>query len=354
MATFHILTQYIWPDAAPTGLYAEHLATRLHEYGHDVRLVGGQGNYRILSRDRPPLPILHLRHYQGRRGNLAETFVEYASVTRAFAFYIDNFVRRGDVVVVTTAPPNTVQLAERIKRRGARAIYWLQDYYPELIRGIHEYPATLRRVFSCYWDRLLARWDRVVKIGSNLAGPSENSVVIRNWPTFSFENEVGPELGTALYSGNLGYGHDVDLLVAACKELRDAGYRLTIRADGRGARQLPSWLLVQPLHGDPEQLKRDLLHHEVHLIAGHPKIRRAIFPSKIWNSIAARRRLICTGFAGEMAAELDAAKRAPFESHLDQWVNLISIAAVPFGFSSDRSPMREPEVVPNLKPAAIA
>ena len=60
--------------------------------------------------------------------------------------------------------------------------------------------------------------------------------MIRNWPTLSFENEPEPELGTALYSGNLGYGHDVDLFVAACKELRDAGYSLTIRADGPGAR----------------------------------------------------------------------------------------------------------------------
>ena len=328
MATFHILTQYIWPDAAPTGLYAEHLATRLHEQGWDVRLVGGNGNYRMLERERPPVPILHLDHYRGRRGNLAQVFREYASVKRAFADYIDHFVRRSDVVVVTTAPPNTVQLAERIKRRGARAIYWLQDYYPELIRGIHEYPAVLRHVFSRYWDRHLARWDRVVKIGSNLAGPSENSVVIRNWPTISFENEAKPELGTALYSGNLGYGHDVDLLVAACKELRDAGYRLTIRADGPGARQLPSWLLAEPLREDPEKLKRDLLRHEVHLIAGHPKIQRAIFPSKIWNSIALGRRLVCTGFAGEMATELDATKRAPFDTHLDQWVDLISSMTV--------------------------
>src|SRR3981081_2747626 len=104
MPTYHILTQYIWPDAAPTGLYAEQLATRLHEQGCDVRLVGGQGNYRTLGRDKPPAPILHLEHYQGRRGNLGQTFVEYASVKRAFQRYIDNVVKNGDVVVVTSAP----------------------------------------------------------------------------------------------------------------------------------------------------------------------------------------------------------------------------------------------------------
>jgi hypothetical protein len=323
MAKVHILTQYIWPDAAPTGLYAEHLAQRLHANGDDVRLVGGQGSYRTLAREKPPVPIIHLDHFQGRRGVLVETLREYASVKRVFADYIDNFVRRDDVVIVTSAPPNTVHLAGRIKRRGARAIYWLQDYYPELVRGIHEYPAMLRRQFGRYWDRQLSGWDRVVKIGSNLAGPDHNAVVIRNWPTFDFDRTAPFESGTALYSGNLGYGHDVDLFVRACERLRDDGFRLTIRADGRGARQLPSWIKVEPLHDDPEKLKRDLLRHETHLIAANPKITRAIFPSKIWNSIAIGRRLVCVGFAGEMAKELEHAKRAAFRGHLDQWVELI-------------------------------
>jgi hypothetical protein len=168
------------------------------------------------------------------------------------------------------------------------------------------------------------RWDRVVKIASNLAGPAENSVVIRNWPTFIFPEQSAPERGTALYSGNLGYGHDVDLLIAACARLRDDGYRITIRADGRGARQLPSWLPIQPLHSDPQELKNDLLRNEVHLIAAHPKIQRAIFPSKIWNSIALGRRLICTGFENEMASELECALISPFERHLDQWLRLLS------------------------------
>ena len=352
MATFHILTQYIWPDAAPTGLYAEQLGTRLHELGWDVRLVGGSGNYRTLGRDKPPVPILCLNHYRGRRGNLAQVFAEYASVKRAFTAYIDRFVRQDDVVVVTTAPPSTVQLANRIKRRGARAIYWLQDYYPELVRGMYEYPVALRRAFSCYWDHLLRRWDRVVKIGSNLGGPAENSVVIRNWPTFTFETDSAPELGTALYSGNLGYGHDVDLLVAACEQLRNAGYRITMRADGRGARRVPAWLQTQPLHGDLEELKRDLVRHEVHLIAGHPRIRRAIFPSKIWNSIALGRRVICTGFAGEMVTELEAVRTANFNQHLDQWVELISSVSVSFAAHSE---MPQPaESMPDLRPAAVA
>jgi putative colanic acid biosynthesis glycosyltransferase WcaI len=323
MTKFHILTQYVWPDAAPTGLYAEHLATRLHENGCDVCLIGGQGSYRTLSRAKPAVSILHLEHYLGGRGSLAQTSIEYAAVNRAFRNYIEDFVKPDDVVVVTSAPPNTVRLANSIKRRGARSIYWLQDYYPELVRGIREYPTSFRRAFSHYWDGQLSQWNRVVKIGANLGGPSRNSVVIRNWPTLKFEESTQPEPLTALYSGNLGYGHDIGLLVAACEKLRDEGYRISIRADGRGVRHLPTWLQARPLHTETKELKKDLMCHEIHLIAAHPKITRAVFPSKIWNSIAAGRRLVCTGFEGEMATELEIARTTSFAQHLDQWMQLI-------------------------------
>ncbi len=130
MATVHILTQYVWPDAAPTGLYAEQLAVRLQQTGREVRLVGGRGGYRALQRKKPEVPLVHLDHWQGRRGNLLQTFAEYASVTGAFKAYIASSVRAGDTVIVSSAPPNTVWLAEQIRRRGARSVYWLQDYIP--------------------------------------------------------------------------------------------------------------------------------------------------------------------------------------------------------------------------------
>ena len=323
MATIHLLTQYVWPDAAPTGLYAEHLAARLEEEGADVRLIGGQGDYRALKRDKPVERILHLPHFHGRRGSIPQTFVEYASVARAFRHYIERSVRPDDVVVVTSAPPNTVGLAPAIRRRGAHSVYWLQDYYPELVRGLHEYPAGLRKAFRSYWDLQLARWDRVVKIGANLGGPSRNCVVIRNWPTLLFESSTAPEPRTAIYSGNLGYGHDLNSLVAACEKLRADGYRITMRADGRAASQLPGWLKAVPLERDPQRLRDELQRHEIHLVAAHPRITQATFPSKIWNSLAARRDLVCTGFAGEMAAELEISKRAPFNQHLDQWLTLL-------------------------------
>jgi len=354
METIHILTQYIWPDGGPDGLYAEQLAARLYRDGCDVYLVGGKGTYRRSGREKPEVPLINLDHYCGRRGDLPQMFIEYCAVKRAFDRYIAKSVRERDVVVVTSAPPSTVQLAKSIKRRGARAIYWLQDYYPELIRGICEYPRTLCSAFCAYWDRQLMQWDRVVKAAANIRGPAHNSVVIRNWPTLEFKESTQPEPLTALYSGNLGYGHDISLLVAACGELRDKGYKISIRADGRGVPHLPAWLNAQSLQSHPEELKNDLIRHEVHLVAAHPRITRAIFPSRIWNSIAAGRRLLCTGFEDEMAAELEAAKRARFASHLDQWLDLISNPGVPVLSESDELVQQPVRPSPNLRPEAIA
>ena len=342
MATFHFLSQYIWPDGGPDGILAEQLASHLHEkLGHEVRLVGGTGTYRCSGRPRPQVPLVHLKHYRAPRGNLVAVFAQYCAVSRAFRQYIEESIRPDDVAIVTSAPPTTVSLAKSIKRRGARAIYWLQDYYPEIVRGIYDYPAAIRAALCAHWDKNLQQWDRVVKSAGNLGRELKNATVIRNWPTLQFEQSIDPEPGTALYSGNLGYGHDVDLLVESCERLRDDGFTIDIFADGRGVSLLPAWLKAKPLHANPDLLREDLLHHEVHLIAAHPKIQHAIFPSKIWNSIAARRRLICTGFTGAMLEELELAKSAPFDRHLEQWAHLLETA------QNDE----QPDSVAHLEPA---
>ena len=324
MATVHLLTQYIWPDAAPTGLYAEQLAARIEQDGHDVRLVGGRGGYRTLPRPQPVDGIIHLDHYKGRRGNLSQTFAEYASVTRAFRDYIERFVRPMTTCDRDERPAQHGHAGLRDPSLAGRGIYWLQDYYPELVRGLHEYPAPFRHVFrrllgSIIWRAGTSRenrrqpWRSGAKFGRD---PQLADARLR-------QARVAPEPRTAIYSGNLGFGHDVGLLIAACEELRTKGYRITMRSDGRGAALLPRWLKPEPLEDDPARLRDDLLRHEVHLIAANPKITQAIFPSKIWNSIAARRRLVCTGFAGEMAIELEAAQRATFAQHLEQWADLV-------------------------------
>ena len=320
----HVLSEFLWPDDAPTGIYCEHLADRLTAAGIPVRLVGGRGRYRPGRRQPPRTPIDRVSHHVSRRESLVSVATEYGSVARAFASYIRERVRGGDVVVMTSAPPTTIGLHAGIHRRGAAAVYWLQDYYPELVRTIYDLPRFARGPFARLWDRQLARWDRVVKVATNLAYSGSNAVVIRNWPTI----EPGPAVPcvprTALYAGNLGFPHHLPSFIEACQALAAKGYTITVQGDGRGMQRLPAWIQSRPPCTDPDELARAYWRAEVHLIAGHPRFPRAVFPSKYWNSRALGRPIVTTGFEGPMLDELRLAEQADAGRHLEQWVALIS------------------------------
>jgi hypothetical protein len=234
-------------------------------------------------------------------------------------------------VVVTSAPPTTISLHRVIHRRGALGVYWLQDFYPQLVRGIWDPPGPVTRCLGAAWTRALARWDHVVKSAANLGYAGPNATVIRNWNTL----EPGPPRParprTALYSGNLGYGHDLGAFLAMCQALRDDGYQVTVRGDGPGMRRLPAWIRAEAPLADPGDLVASYWDAELHLVAGDPALPDAIFPSKLWNSLAVGRPVRASGFGGPMAEELEVALRVDFRRHLDQWVAFLESVLAPGG-----------------------
>jgi hypothetical protein len=321
----HLLTQYAWPDDAPTGIYTEHLADGLAGEGVTVRLVAGCGTYRAGNRPAPRTRIVRLPHREGRRGSLASVALEYEATRRAFRRYLRSEVREGDTVVLTSAPPTTVFLHREIRRRGAVGVYWLQDYYPQLVRAVWDPPLPLRSLMGRLWDRQLARWDHVVKAAGNIRCTRPDVRLIRNWNTL----ELGPPRPavprTALYSGNLGWGHHLASFLELCRRLVNDGYRVTVRGDGPGMKLLPAWLHAEPALIDPAALIRSYWDAEVHLLAGHPKLPDAVFPSKVWNAIAAGRPVLASGFAAPMLEELDLALQTTQpRTHLRQWVCFLS------------------------------
>jgi hypothetical protein len=321
----HLLTQYLWPDSAPTGLLAESLGEALTEAGLYVTLVSGSGSYRSgTDRPTPLTPIVRLRHSVGRRGSLLSTASEYRAVTSAFKTYIKESVSPSDIVIVTSAPPTTIGLAGAIHARRAIAIYWLQDYYPELLRTLWDYPLPIRKATQNHWDDRLARWDVVVKVAGNLAYHGGNARVIRNWPTIELGKPEPAIPRTALYSGNLGYCHHIPSFLNLCERLRAEGYTITVRGDGVGHQSLPDWIHIEPTEQNLEELRRSYWRAEIHLVAAHPEIRGAVFPSKFWNSYSTGREIRTSGFAGEMLTELETIRRGALEQPLLCWHSLVN------------------------------
>jgi hypothetical protein len=320
----HVLSQYLWPDDAPTGIYAEQLADAIAASAVRVRLVGGTGAYRAGERPAPATAIERVTHREGKRGRLISTALEYESVRGAFAAEIERSVSPGDVVVVTSAPPTTIGLIRQIHARGARGVYWLQDFYPELIRGVVDFPLPLRRRFSAAWEGRLARWDLVVKAAGNLGYDGANARVIRNWPTLDLGVPRPFRPRTALYSGNLGWGHHLPSFLALCEKLRGEGFEITVQGDGPGLARLPEWIRARPALKKPSDLVRAYWDAEVHLVAGHPDLTKAVFPSKFWNARATGRTVLFSGLAGAMEKEKEAAEATDYRRHLPDLAGLVS------------------------------
>lgn len=320
--TIHFLTQYLWPDSAPTGIYAEQIGLCLQRHGHRVCMVSGSGSYRMGSRERPDLEHKTLPTYRGKRASLLSTLREYGSVYRAFRRYIESKVKPGEIVLCTAAPPQTIYLIDSIRRVGATGIYRLEDYYPDLLRGFLHYPQSVRSVLARLWNRKLGQWHCVAKIASNLAYEGPNARVLRNWPTLELGSPRPFEPRTAAYFGNLGYGHSVPAFLEACTSLKKEGYSITVVGDGPKVRLLPSWIDVVSPSNEAELIAL-YWRAEIHLVAGDPELTGAIFPSKYWNSRLTGRKIIATGFAGPMLDELREVEALTELPRPEDWLALL-------------------------------
>ena len=168
-----------------------------------------------------------------------------------------------------------------------------------------------------------------MKVAANVRCPRADAILIRNWNTMDLGHPRPARPRTALYSGNLGWGHHLPSFLELCRRLVDEGYEVTVRGDGPGMKSLPGWVRREPLLTDQDALVRSYWEAEVHLVAGHPELPDAVFPSKIWNALAAGRPVLASGFSPPMLEELEQARRAEPRSHIAQWVSFVSTLLTP-------------------------
>ncbi|MBC8156286.1 MAG: hypothetical protein H7Z72_25650 [Bacteroidetes bacterium] len=314
----HIINHHVWPDGSPICLITEQTAQYLTDHQVPVVMVGSGGKYRPSSRPKPAIDLVTLQTKHIERQNVFQNIVEYALVLKTFWQYIRENVNENDTVVFSSAPPSNVLLRYAVRSRNVKKVFWLFDYFPGYLFPLG-LPKFIYGGLRKWWDRELSKYDSVIKIAWNLGYFGENAVVHRQWPMIP----IAPDptiipAKKALYTGNLGMGHDVDAVVRAFEDLRDQGYEINIHADGPGLEKLPPWLKERSkgIFKDSTSLIRALHDHEVHLVAGTPGIDELSFPSKTWNSIASGRRVIACGFSGKMQQELDMSLAADYKRHL--------------------------------------
>lgn len=233
-------------------------------------------------------------------------------------------VKRPDVIVALTTPPMIAAGAALVAAtRGVPLVTWIQDVHPEatvelgLLPASHPAVSALRLVAKA--SHLASR--RTVVLSDGMAervvrqGQRPDRIrVVPNWidgsavvpmptETSAFRREHG--LGgrfVAMYSGNLGAGHDLPPFVEAARRLATLrpGFVLAFVGDGVAraaleseARELPNvrFFPYQPR----ERLCDSLAAADVHLASLRRGLDGLLVPSKLYGILAAGRPLVYLG-----------------------------------------------------------
>jgi glycosyltransferase involved in cell wall biosynthesis len=242
-------------------------------------------------------------------------------------------LHRGDIVVLKTDPPlvSVVGLLAA-KLRGALAVNWLQDVYPEvavelrtpmLTGKLGQFLARLRNLSlrSAHMNVVIGHGmaEKIAELGV----PRSKIMVVPNW---SDENSVVPvDPGASSlreecsippssfvlgYSGNLGKAHEAETLFGAArllKERRDIVFLFT--GGGSEMARLQTMITESGLtnvifrpHQPRDRLSDALGAADAHWLSLRPELEGLIVPSKLYGIFAAGRPVVAvTDLSGEVA-----------------------------------------------------
>jgi len=232
--------------------------------------------------------------------------------------------RRPDVMLALTTPPMIASgvLAVATARR-VPFVTWVQDVYPDLPIQLgmlreESVPARSLRAVQRLAYRSAAH---NVAISPGMAlklvaqgAPRANLRVIPNWadgrvlsPIAVEKNSFRKEHGlegrfVAMYSGNLGVGHDVGTFVEAARQLESTHPEVLMLFIGEGVRRAEAEATARGLSNvrflpyQPEAtLEQSLGAADVHLISLREDLEGLLVPSKLYAAAAVGRPIMYVG-----------------------------------------------------------
>ncbi len=348
------VNRYFYPDHAATSQMLTDLAFALAKRGHRITVVTSRLRYddplaRLPEQETVGgVDVIRIATSGFGRAGLFGRAVDYLTFYFSAARALFQKARRGDVIVAKTDPPLLSLVTMPVARlRGARAVNWLQDIYPDVATVLGVGRGRLRGIpltFLRWWrNRALPKAALNVAIGERMATmlrgigvPPGRIRVIPNWadgtlvrPVRADENALrrqwrfGDDVVIG-YSGNLGRAHDAETILQAMDltEARAAS-QLVMAQIANGGALAPvaapriSWLFVgggaqferlraesrrrghlnvqfQP-YQPREQLAESLSTPDIHLISLRPGLEGLIVPSKYYGIAAAGRPAIFIG-----------------------------------------------------------
>ena len=325
------VNRFFFPDQSATSRILSDLAFHLARLGASVAVVTSRQLY---DNPRAKLPAMEVvdgvtvhRIDTATRGrsNLAGRALDYATFYVAAGLKLLRVLDPGDVVVAKTDPPLiSIPVSAAAGLKGAVAINWLQDLFPEvaaiLTPGL--VPGWLQKPLAWWRDRTLRRAAMNVVLGERMRNhlrargiDDARIAVIANWsdtdsivPLGSRSSVTRQSLGLTDelvlgYSGNFGRAHEFETLLGAAGLLREDP-RFAFLMTGAGAKRAPLQRAVQEQrlnsfifqdYQPPERLGDSLAAADVHLVSLLPALEGLIVPSKVYGILSAGRPVLFIG-----------------------------------------------------------
>jgi len=318
-----IVTAHYHPDVAATGQLLTELGEGLTRMGCDVSVytthptLGPRG-------DTPGFEIHEGVRIHRVFGTRMDKNTLLGRVLNAASFFISVFAtllisRASGPLMIVSNPPFLAFAGYLLKRlRGRPYVYLVHDVFPDaaVVLGYISPGGVVRRM----WDqvnRLIVRnASRVVVLSDSMkrimmakagAGADDPARfrVIHNWADGEFirplpksRNAFAQKHGlqdsfVVLYSGNMGLGHNLEMVIEAADRLRDRKMVFLFIGDGGKRRKLESMVAERALENvrflpyqPRETLPCSLTCGDVSLVAMEKGIGGIQMPSKLYTILA--------------------------------------------------------------------
>jgi glycosyltransferase involved in cell wall biosynthesis len=320
-----VITQYYPPDFAATGQLVDELVRNLRFENLNVQVFTGQPGYAFHQGDAPALEKAD--NFQLRRSRTGRLFPNRirGKALNGILFLLRSILHlskasnRGDVMLITTAPPFLVIIGYIINLLFKTPyVCLLYDLYPDIAVGLKVISPThpVARLWDAFNRRIWQRSSRLIVLSSNMRDRiiakcpqvADKIEIIHSWadatqirPIAKTDNWFAQkhdlvEPFTVVYSGNMGRCHDMDTILAAAKALQDEPIRFVFI--GSGAKRKPAQLQVEAWgltnclflpYQDKADLPYSLTAGDLSLVSVDRGMEGLVAPSKLYSALAAGR-----------------------------------------------------------------
>jgi glycosyltransferase involved in cell wall biosynthesis len=320
-----ICTEFYPPDYAASGQLIEELALHLEEFGMPIHIFTGQPGYAFQSSSAPSIEYSgKLRIQRSNSAHLWRARIRGKGLNGLLFFlraglHLLNPKRRGDIVLLTTAPPFLPILGYLANLLlGLPYICLVYDLYPEIAIELKVISAKhwLARLWNVLNQKVWKRADHIIVLSSTMKEKMHASCpeiddkisVIHNWADpdwivpipkqnnwFARQHDLVNTF-TVLYSGNMGRCHDMDTILKAASQLQQEPIQFIFI--GEGAKRQDCVEQVRNLgltncrflpYQEKEDLPFSLTACDLSLVSVKPGMEGLVAPSKIYGTLAAGR-----------------------------------------------------------------